>query len=241
MIRNALGSLLGLIGAAAAVWSPFRAWNYGRQGRDYRIEELFSGSGITDDGASLFGSILLPFLFAALLTLVAIVLRSRLLMALAGVVVLGFAVLWMVRQGQAADGLSVGGDGQGLGDGLANAFGGGALLLLAAAVMSGRPARHRRTAAAPPADREQAPYEAPYPPAHEDRAPYSPAHQDPQAYPPHHQDPQAYPPSHQDPQDPGRDPAYPPREPPHEPHPPEPSGPSGPTGWPPRPPRDQQP
>ncbi|CAM5480765.1 hypothetical protein SAVIM338S_03279 [Streptomyces avidinii] len=144
MIRNALGSLMGLIGATAAVWSPFRAWYDGRHGRDYRIQELFSADGITDTKSALLGSILLPFLFAALLVLIAIVLRSRLLMAFAGVVVLGFAVLWMVRQGQAADGLSVGGDGQGLGDGLANAFGAGALLLLAAAVMSGRPSRRRR-------------------------------------------------------------------------------------------------
>lgn len=152
MIRNVLGSLLGLIGATAAVWSPFRAWYDGRHGRDYRIEELFSSAGITDSKAALLGSILLPFLFAALLALVAILLRSRLLMAFAGVVVLGFAVLWMVRQGQAAGSLSVGGDGTGLGNGLANAFGAGALLLLAAAVMSGRPRRRDRAPEpAPPA------------------------------------------------------------------------------------------
>ncbi|MFD3682089.1 hypothetical protein [Streptomyces sp. NPDC058613] len=230
MIRNTLGSLLGLIGAAAAVWSPFRAWYGSRQGRDYRVEQLFSGAGITEDGASLFGSILLPFLFAALLALVAVVLRSRLLMGLAGVVVLGFAVLWMVRQGQAADGLSVGGDGPGLGDGLANAFGGGALLLLGAAVMSGRPSRRRRRADAP-ADRDEAAYGSPYPPAHQDPDPYPPSHQDPDPYPPSHQDPRAYPPSHQD-----QAGTYPP-----EPtRPADPENPSGPTGWGPRPPRDEQ-
>ncbi|MGW0390245.1 hypothetical protein ACWDYJ_04960 [Streptomyces sp. NPDC003042] len=159
MIRNVFGSLLGLIGAAAAVWSPFRAWYEGRHGRDYRIEDLFTGTGITDQKAALMGSILLPFLVAALLTLVAIVLRSRLLMALAGVVVLGFAVLWMIRQGQAAGGLSVGGDGQGIGDGVANAFGAGALLLLAAAVMRGRPTRRpgRHAATEPPPGPEPAP------------------------------------------------------------------------------------
>ncbi|WP_324290465.1 hypothetical protein [Streptomyces sp. H27-H1] len=159
MIRNVLGSLMGLIGATAAVWSPFRAWYDGRHGRDYRIEELFTAAGITDDKAALLGSILLPFLFAALLTLLAIVLRSRLLMAFAGVVVLGFAVLWMVRQGQAAGSLSVGGDGLGLGDGLANAFGAGALLILAAAVMSGRPRRRDRAAPAP--DRGPEPFDEP--------------------------------------------------------------------------------
>lgn len=159
MIRNVLGSLMGLIGATAAVWSPFRAWYDGRHGRDYRIEELFTAAGITDDKAALLGSILLPFLFAALLTLLAIVLRSRLLMAFAGVVVLGFAVLWMVRQGQAAGSLSVGGDGLGLGDGLANAFGAGALLILAAAVMSGRPRRRDRAAPAP--ERGPEPFDEP--------------------------------------------------------------------------------
>lgn len=158
MIRNVLGSVLGLIGATAAVWSPFRAWYDGRHGRDYRIEELFGSAGITEDKAALLGSLLLPFLFAALLALVAIVLRSRLLMAFSGVVVLGFAVLWMVRQGQAAGGLSVGGDGTGLGEGLANAFGAGALLILAAAVMSGRPRRRDRPSPDP------APVEDPPPP-----------------------------------------------------------------------------
>lgn len=145
MIRNVLGSLLGLIGAAAAVWSPFRAWYDGRLGRDYRVEELFASTGVTDRGAALFASLMLPFGCAALLALVAIVLRSRLLMALSGILVLGFTVLWMVRQGQAAEGLTVGIDGLGLGDGVANAFGAGALLLLAAAVMRGRPTRRTRS------------------------------------------------------------------------------------------------
>lgn len=143
MIRNAIGSLMGLVGATAAVWSPFRAWYDGRPGRDYRIEELFSGSGVTTDPPALLGSLLAPMIFAALVTLLAVLRRSRLLMALAGVVVLGVAVLWMVRQGQAAGGLSVGADGQGLGAGLASAFGAGALLLLAAAVMRGRRRRPR--------------------------------------------------------------------------------------------------
>ncbi|MFH8580457.1 hypothetical protein OHB11_22030 [Streptomyces zaomyceticus] len=143
MIRNVAGSVLALAGATAAVWSPFRAWYDGRHGRDYAIDELFTG--ITDDRAELLGSILLPFLFAALVTLLGVVLRSRLLVAAAGVVVLGFTVLWMVRVGQAEGSLTIGGDGTGLGDGVANAFGGGILLLLGALVMSGRsrPPHHR--------------------------------------------------------------------------------------------------
>ncbi|MFI5865280.1 hypothetical protein [Streptomyces sp. NPDC051546] len=186
MIRNALGSLLGLIGATAAVWSPFRAWYDGRHGRDYRIEELFSSAGITEDKAALLGSLLLPFLFAALLALVAIVLRSRLLMAFSGVVVLGFAVLWMVRQGQAAGSLSVGGDGAGLGDGVANAFGAGALLILAAAVMSGRPRRRDRVA------REAVPEPGPYPEPYPERGQRGPSSEPP--YPEPVEDP-AHPPA----------------------------------------------
>ncbi|GGT21401.1 hypothetical protein GCM10010271_25830 [Streptomyces kurssanovii] len=142
MIRNVIGSVLALIGATAAVWSPFRDWYNGRHGRDYRIQDLFTG--ITSNEGELFTSLLLPMAFAALLTLIGLLLRSRLLVALAGVVVLGFTVLWMVRQGQAAGSLTAGGDGEGLGLGVALSFGGGVLLLLAAALMSGRRALRRR-------------------------------------------------------------------------------------------------
>jgi hypothetical protein len=140
MIRNVIGAVLALIGATAAVWSPFRDWYDGRHGRDYRIQDLFTG--ITSNEGELFASLLLPMAFAALLTLIGLLLRSRLLVALAGVVVLGFTVLWMVRQGQAAGSLTAGGDG--LGPGVALSFGGGVLLLLAAALMSGRRALRRR-------------------------------------------------------------------------------------------------
>ncbi|MCX5200565.1 hypothetical protein OG897_03675 [Streptomyces sp. NBC_00237] len=161
MVRNALGAVLALAGATAAVWSPFRAWNDGRHGRDYRIEDLFNG--ITDVKASLVGSLLLPFVFAAVVVLIAVFLRSRFLVALAGLVVLGFTVLWMVRQGQAADGIAVNADGSGLGMGVASAAGGGVLMLLAAVVMNGRGRRPRRPRKDAPApyDHEGATYEPP--------------------------------------------------------------------------------
>ncbi|MFE1772644.1 hypothetical protein [Streptomyces sp. NPDC059008] len=133
-MRNVLGSLIALVGATAAVWSPFRPWYDGRHGRDIRIEDLFDG--ITPASAPLFGSVVLPMAFAALLTLIGVALRSRLLVALAGLVVLGFTILWMVRQGQAASELTAGA--RGLGVGVANALGGGALLLLGALIMRGR-------------------------------------------------------------------------------------------------------
>ncbi|MEV6568248.1 hypothetical protein [Streptomyces kronopolitis] len=134
MVRNVLGSLIALIGATAAVWSPFRPWYDGRHGVDVRIEDLFHG--LTGNGAALFGSLLLPMAFAALLTLIGVALRSRLLVTFAGLVVLGFTVLWMVRQGQAATELTAGA--RGLGVGVANALGGGFLLLLGALIMRGR-------------------------------------------------------------------------------------------------------
>ncbi|MEV5159287.1 hypothetical protein [Streptomyces sp. NPDC053728] len=141
MIRNVIGSVVALVGAAAAVQSPFRTWYQDRLGRDYRIQDLFDG--ITGVSSSVMASILLPFLFAALVTLVGVVLRSRWVVALAGLIVLGFTVLWMVRQGQAASGLTVDSDGSGLGWGVAQALAGGILLLLGALLMSGRrrPAR----------------------------------------------------------------------------------------------------
>ncbi|MFJ4883749.1 hypothetical protein [Streptomyces sp. NPDC088731] len=150
MIRNVLGSALALIGAAAAVLSPFRDWYDGRLGRHYRIDELFTG--ITAGRPGALGSILLAFLFAALLTVVGVVLRSRLLVVFAGVVVLGSTVLWMVRQGQSTGSPAVAGDGSGLGWGVAEAAAGGALMLVGAAVMSGRRSAreaHDRPYAAP--------------------------------------------------------------------------------------------
>ncbi|MFC8277821.1 hypothetical protein ACFUJR_35880 [Streptomyces sp. NPDC057271] len=141
MVRNVIGSVLALAGATAAVWSPFRAWYDGRHGSEYRIADLFGG--ITEAKADVIGSILLPFAFAAVVTLVGVVFRSRLLVALAGLTVLGFTILWMVRVGQAEGGLTISGDGTGLGDGVAYALGGGVLLLLASLVMSGRRAPRR--------------------------------------------------------------------------------------------------
>ncbi|UYQ62765.1 hypothetical protein [Streptomyces peucetius] len=167
MIRNVIGSVLALVGATAAVWSPFLDWYEGRHGSDYRIQDLFGG--ISQNEGALVTSILLPMAFAALVTLVGLLLRSRLLVALAGVIVLGFTVLWMVRQGQEAGSLTVGADGDGLGLGVALAGGGGVLLLLAAALMSGRHVLRRR--------REE-PYDE-EPPGHAPADDWGPYGQDP--------------------------------------------------------------
>ncbi|BAU84070.1 hypothetical protein SLA_3156 [Streptomyces laurentii] len=177
MIRNIVGSVLALAGATAAVWSPFRAWYDGRPGRDYRVQDLFGG--ITDVRAEVIGSILLPYAFAVLVTVVGVVLRSRLAVALAGLIVLGFTVLWMVRVAQVQNGLSLDSQGRGLGDGVAMAVGGGVLLLVGAAVMSGRRpsyrARHAgRVDSVPPATGTRYDDTPPPPPPPQDYRPPQP-------------------------------------------------------------------
>ncbi|MFF3765821.1 hypothetical protein ACFYYR_17275 [Streptomyces sp. NPDC001922] len=141
MARNALGSTVALLGAAAAVASPFQAWYGNRQGRDIRMEDLFDG--ITTVSAELWESVFVVMLFVALLTLVGVIFRSRLTVALAGIVSLGFTVLWMVRQGQATGSLTAGGA-EGLGAGAALAAGGSVLILLGALLMAGRKRRRSR-------------------------------------------------------------------------------------------------
>ncbi|MFD6802441.1 hypothetical protein [Streptomyces cyaneofuscatus] len=224
MIRNVLGSLVALAGAASAVLSPFRDWYDGRAGQDYRVRDLFEGITATESGVLV--SILLPFLFAALLVIAGVVLRSRIAVALAGLVVLGFTILWMVRQGQAAGSLTVGGDGAGLQVGVVNALAGGVLMLIGALLMRGRGARPRARRererepvepyGAPPADQVDT-----WPPTQEPgmsthTSPWPEPEVDPYTGPDPHDPrtrsyPQASPPGR--PGDP-RDPVHPPRRPP---------------------------
>ncbi|BBA97901.1 hypothetical protein RVR_3872 [Actinacidiphila reveromycinica] len=150
MVRNIMGSLLALAGAAAAVWCPFRAWYDGRHGSDVRIDDLFTGVGVTGRDAALLGSLFLPMGFAALLTLLGVLCRSWAAVALAGCLVLGVTVLWMVRQAQFSGSLTAGGDGMDTGVGIA--VGGGLLLFAAAFLLSGlrRPRYGRPDETLPP-------------------------------------------------------------------------------------------
>ncbi|MGH3312080.1 MAG: hypothetical protein ACRDP3_16075, partial [Streptomyces sp.] len=84
MVRNLLGSLLALAGAAAAAWSPFRVWYDGRLGRDFRLQDLFTATGVSDAGATLWNGLFLPMAVAGGLTLIAVLLRSRAVVVLAG-------------------------------------------------------------------------------------------------------------------------------------------------------------
>jgi hypothetical protein len=177
MFRNVLGSLLALIGAAVVVWSPFRAWYGGRHGSDIRVDDLFTGVGVTPARAALLGSLFLPMTFAALLTLLGVLLRSRFLVATAGLLVLAVTTLWMVRQAQFSGALTAGGNG--LDYGVANAYGGAFLILIAVPTMPGRHPRthtHLLPPEVPPLDRTQP---LPYPPEATD--PARPAFEDKRA------------------------------------------------------------
>ncbi|WP_069740578.1 hypothetical protein [Streptomyces sp. EN27] len=223
MIRNVLGSAVALAGAASAVLSPFRDWYGGRAGRDYRVADLFEG--ITAGESGVLVSILLPFLGAALLVVLGMVLRSRLVVALAGLVVLGFTILWMVRQGQAAGSLVVGGDGAGLQVGVVNALAGGVLMLIGALLMSGRRSRRERR---PVREREPVePFAVPaadqvdtWPPTQEpgmsvQTSPWPEPEVDPYTGPdPRDPRTRSYPQAAPHPEDDPRDPVHPPQPPP---------------------------
>lgn len=153
MVRNVVGSLLALAGATAAVWCPFRAWYGGRHGSDIRVNDLFTGVGVTDHDAALLGSLFLPMGFAALLTLLGVLARSWAAVALAGCLVLGVTVLWMVRQAQFSGSLTAGGDGLDTGVGVAVASG----LLLFAGPSCSRGCAARATAGPNPCRRTTSP------------------------------------------------------------------------------------
>ncbi|MFC4033662.1 hypothetical protein ACFO3J_19555 [Streptomyces polygonati] len=181
MVRNILATLLALIGAEAAVWSPFLPWYGGRHGSDIRMDDLFTSVGVTPHHAPLLGSLFLPMGFAALLTLLGILTRSRLVTAPAGILVLGMTVLWMVRQAQFSHALTAGGNG--LDTGVATALAGALMLFAAVSLL---PSRRPRPLAEPPAlydsvvpydpdvsDGPAVPYDRPV--SYESAIPYNPA------------------------------------------------------------------
>ena len=140
-MRNALGGLLALIGAAATLVSPWQAWYNNRHGSSYKFYEVF-GSGITVSRSGIMDSVFLVFLVTAIVAVVGVLMRSRALVLAAGVVAFGFTILWMVRQGQAAGELTItGSNDRGIGSGVAWAFGGGLLMIIGALLMPGYPKR----------------------------------------------------------------------------------------------------
>ncbi|MEO3750591.1 hypothetical protein [Streptomyces sp. B6B3] len=143
MVRNALGIVLAVLAAACAVVSPFLDWYGNRDGRAFRMTDLFTSDGISGDNANLVTGLFVPMLVAAVLLLAGCVLRWGWLMAVAGLIVLGFTILWAVRQYQVSDSLAVSRDG--LGEGVGLALVSGVLALVAGAATYGRGSgRHRR-------------------------------------------------------------------------------------------------
>ncbi|WP_052849751.1 hypothetical protein [Streptomyces avicenniae] len=167
MWRNTLGTVLAVLAAAAAIISVFFHWYGSRDGRLYKLTHLFTSDGITRANANLLTGLFLVMLVAAAVTLLGVLLMSRWLVALAGLIVLGFTILWMVRQYQVSDTLTVG-DGN-LKFPAVLALISGAVLWLASALMPGRraarqlaagqgrhQARHRRTSGPAPAPEARA-------------------------------------------------------------------------------------
>jgi hypothetical protein len=137
-MRNVVGSLLAVLGAAATLVSPWQPWYDGRHGSTFKFWEVF-GTGVTGSRSGIMDSVFLVFLVTAVVAVVGVLLRSRLTVGVAGLVAFGFAILWMVRQGQAAGELTVSSGNRGLGAGVADALGGGLLMIIGAVVMTGRP------------------------------------------------------------------------------------------------------
>ena len=135
-MRNLVGSLLAVLGAAATLVSPWRAWYNGRHGSTYKFYEVF-GSGVTASKSGIMDSVFLVFLVTAALTVAGVLMRWRALVGAAAVVAFGFTILWMVRQGQAAGELVISSNSRGLGAGVALAFGGGLMMIVGALMMTG--------------------------------------------------------------------------------------------------------
>jgi hypothetical protein len=146
-MRNVIGSVLAVLGAAATLVSPWQSWYAGRHGSTYKFWEVF-GTGVTPSRSGIMDSVFLVFLITALVTVAGIVMRSRTAVLVAGIVAFGFSVLWMVRQGNAAGELVITNKGTGLGQGVAWAFTGSVAMIVGACLMTGRP---REVAAPVPA------------------------------------------------------------------------------------------
>lgn len=98
--RTAVGCVLAVAGVAAVgsgVWQP---WYAGVEGRDLSLTFLFGADRQAADG--LFGSLFIPALVTTVLVALALALRTRALMVLAGLVSVAEFVLWVVFQARAS-------------------------------------------------------------------------------------------------------------------------------------------
>jgi len=143
-MRNVTGAALAVIGAAVTLVSPWQSWYAGRHGSTYKFWEVF-GSGITAARSGIMDSVFLVFLVTAIITVIGAILRSKAIVLVGAVIALGFSILWMIRQGNAAGQLVVTTNGSGIGQGVAWALGGSALMLAGGLMMHGRPKEQAAT------------------------------------------------------------------------------------------------
>ncbi|UNO41475.1 hypothetical protein [Streptomyces sp. MST-110588] len=130
--RMWVASSLAVVAAAALVLSAFQPWYGGREPKGVPAADLFQG---LESGASgsLGTSMLLPLAGAALIALIALVVRSRVALAVSGLVALATCVLWWIQQGKVASFAITD-----LESGFRNAAGAVLFLLVAVAVLPGR-------------------------------------------------------------------------------------------------------
>ncbi|MFE2289622.1 hypothetical protein [Streptomyces sp. NPDC059452] len=134
MARWVVASLMGVAGAAALVLSAFQPWYQGRTARDVPALDLFTG--LEGPPGSIAASMFLPLAVAAGIAVLALLVRSKVLMTLAGVAGLTTCVLWVVQQGRDVAPVAFGFTD--LERGLWNAAGGVLLVLLTVAVLPSR-------------------------------------------------------------------------------------------------------
>jgi hypothetical protein len=129
--RRLAGLVLVAASAVTALSSAFVEWYDGREGTAIRLQDLFSG--LTPAVSGSLRSLLIPVGLSALLA-VAGAARTRWFSGIGGLIAVATALLWTVRQAQAAAGLHSGL----VGSGPWMALSAGAGMWLAAAVAGPR-------------------------------------------------------------------------------------------------------
>ncbi|GAB3111946.1 hypothetical protein GCM10027160_13440 [Streptomyces calidiresistens] len=150
-IRSFTAVPLAVIGAATVVLGSFRPWYGDRLGREIPPAEVFGAVPSPGEAVGAAAGLLPLLIAAATLAVLGLLLRSRLLIGLAGVVGLGLTSMWLGHTYGLENSLLLGGEG--LGPGAPLTLLGGGLLVAAAAVMPGPWLVRERTDPLPPVSR----------------------------------------------------------------------------------------
>ncbi|WP_228003122.1 hypothetical protein [Nocardia australiensis] len=134
MIRYVSAVLCVLAGATALVLSAFGDWIGDRDGKDIPLSDLWSGLGSQTVGLAT--SLFVPLVIAAALAVLGALTRLRLVLALAALIGLATAGMFMLQQGRTDSGFDH------FHQGWTNAGGGALLLIVATAVL---PSQRRAT------------------------------------------------------------------------------------------------